>query len=229
MGKKRRSKFIQNQRYENHRNNKAMTGTYRKINKTQKEINTVTKDFEKSIQDEFNKAFEVNNLESPEFNVNSRICIFEAIKKKIIERKEKFLTMIDTENIVPQNQAVIDMYDLNIECIENIYTFGYLKVISVNDEDNLEELYNQCVTKLESYEKLDFNKLTPLDELKTNLQTILTEDEMNKLLIKLFKFININDNPEKYYLFIDNTIKNLLYITNADPLNKILVKNIKLL
>jgi hypothetical protein len=229
MGK-RTSRFVQEQRYTNHINNKANAGTRRRLNKFQREMDEINAEFNEDVQKEYNEVFEVNNLEAPEYNTTSRICIYEALKKKINERKEKFMKSIDLVHIVPENQAVLDKYNKYLENIDNIYSldniYSHTDKVDISSYKKLySQVYAQLFNALEKSER-NFEPLVPEADMITIVNDKLNNEEYTyDFLIRLFTFI-LDNETEDYHLFNSNTLKNISIFNTQDPIIDILVKNI---
>jgi hypothetical protein len=193
------SKFVQQQRYQQHQSNKSMSGQMRRIRKDVNSINEAKKEYEDFIQEEVNELFNVNHIENPEFNANSKLAVFKLIEHKLKENKSSFeerLAKAKPEDINQSEvEVVLRQYDQYINNIEAIYDLRFFK----------NACYSYEFTDL-SKEEL-YNKVN--DHIQEEINVIEDEEDKNNKLKAAPKFDSSYEEKEKILGFLINRFEGI--------------------
>lgn len=226
---KKRSRFVQQQKYNRHLQNKSSSNMNHTINKSNRQIEKYRKDYDDSVKEIVKDFIIQNDLDPDKIPNNSRIIIFELLRKNIQNKLDSFTDYIDKH----KDRDLREYYDAKAVCVDVLEQIDWIydwtrplkdEKYEAGDEENNETILNSAKTKLESTEK-------KIESLEALLSTLNETENVYKsdILYYFYRFCNfiIMNDVDKYYIYISNTIKNLLILDSEDPIVDFLVKDFK--
>ena len=229
MGSKKRSKFVQQQKYNKHLQNKSISNMNHNMNKTNRKIEAYKQDYEESVNAIIGDFIRENNLDPEKIPNNSRIIIFELLRKNVQNKLDMYTQYIAEHQ---EDENIKEFYDAQTVCTEALeqidWIYDWTRPLK-NDKyhlyDGYEELLDKASEKLENSGK-KFESLKSVLEVIENTNVDCIKHLLHYRFYQFCYFIEQND-VDRYYIYISNTIKNLLILDSTDPLVEFLVKDFK--
>jgi len=224
MGKK--NTFVRQQQKNIRLQNKAHSNMNHSINRTNRRVENHRNEYEKSIREFMNDFIKESGLDPEKIPTNSRILIYEILKKNI-QDKAKAYELYIKEHLEDDN--INEYYDAQKLCQDSLeqidWIYDWTNPISHSKYDlgegyetNLEE----AEEKLQNHEK-KFDSILDIPEIIRSLDNN-TYDNVRYDFHRFCKFICKNDLNE-YYIYISNTIKNLKLLNSDDPIKEFMLKS----
>jgi len=224
---KRRSKFVQQQKYNKHLQNKSISNMNHNMNKTNRKIEAYKQDYENSIREIMSDFLKENGLDPEKIPNNSRILVYELLKKNLKTKLEGYTKYIEEH---PEDENISQYYDAQTLCNDSLeqldWVYDWTRPISHPDYD-LGEGYGNDIefidTKLQDSGK-KFDSILDIPEIINSCNIDKdTKDDIKYDFYRFCKFIKKND-LDKYYIYISNTIKNLKILNSEDPIVEFMLK-----
>jgi hypothetical protein len=229
MGKKR-SRFVQQQKNNQRLQNKSQSNMNHRINQTNKKIETFKQDYENSVKEIMSNFIKENGLDPEKIPNNSRIIIFELLRKNIQNKLDMYNQYISEHQ---DDKNIQEYYDAQTVCTDTLEQIDWIYdwTRPLNNEkyilyDGYDDLLEKASKKLEDSGK-KFESLNSALEVIDKI--VECNRELNLLHYSFFQFcyfIEQND-VDKYYIYISNTIKNLMVLESNDPIVDFLLKDFK--
>lgn len=235
-------KFVQEQNYNIHLNDKRVNSSSRRIRQGQRNINAAQEEYEQTTREIYENFLNEFGLNASEVPSNSRILIYELLRKRVSDRRglyEKYISEHpDDEHIDEVKQAIKTCMETE-EDIKNIYTWqNRLEDIVLTDEDRDNDTVFNDVIEI-------YNKLNPVDNKKKEINdiyeifnflssdsitNIISPDFKEKLIEDFYKFtkyvrtINMEETT-KHFFYVEGVLESLDAIrVNDDPIKEIMFK-----
>lgn len=229
MGKKKRSRFVQQQKYNQHLQNKAASNMNHTVNRSNRRLEQYRQDYESSVSNVLEDFIRENGLDPEKIPSNSRIIIFELLRKNIQNKLEMYTQYISEHQ---EDENIKDYYDAQTVCTDALeqidWIYDWTRPLKDNSYDLCDgyakDLIDEANEKLSKSEK-KFESLTSVSEVIENSK-LDCKDDLGYYFQRLCMFIKKND-LDKYYIYISNTIKNLMILDSTDPLVEFLIKDFK--
>jgi len=230
MGKKR-SRFVQQQKYNQHLQNKQSSNMNHSINRTNKKIELYKQDYENSVKEIMDDFLKENDLNPNEIPNNSRILIYELLKKNIVNKYHQYDQYIKDHR---HDENINEYYEAQKICLDSLeqinWIYDWTKPLKdeyrfYSEGETMESRLKNAEEKLKKTEK-KFDSILDIPEIIEvyNDYICYLKDDFYKFC----KFIIEND-LDKYYIYISNTIKNLKTLVTEDPIKDFMVKSYTLL
>jgi len=221
MGKKR-SNFIQEQKINQRLISKAESNMNHNINKRTKRMEKIKADYNDTQDTMLNSILNDSGLDLTSIPKNSRILIYELLKKNLQNNLDNYTKYIEKNKNAENIQEFYDSKQLCIDNLEQIdWIYNWTKplgeYVGYADGETEESRLEKASKKVEGLDKV----LVVIDATTKSCKKYLYE-----YFYRFCKFIIEND-TEKYNTYISNTIKNLLILDSEDPIVEYLVKDFK--
>jgi len=223
MGKKK-SRFVQQQQNNRRLQNKAAYNMNHAINRSNRKMDAYKQDYENSVKEIMSNFIKENGLDPDKIPNNSRILIYELLRKNIENKfysyEEYVKTHRDDENINEYYDAQrlcrdsLEQIDWIYNWTEPLENFDY----GLSDGENYNDRVEEANEKLKNSEK-KFDEILDIPELICTFEN----DSLRHEFHKFCQFIVKND-LDKYYIYISNTIKNLKILNTEDPIKDFILK-----
>jgi len=215
MSKKRKSKFIQQQRYNESVNRKFANAGERRLrqfNRTVENYQTETKELAEDSLRQLKDAGLLEGVNIDEINMHSKLFKISFLRSNINKTKANLGNDIEK----------IKILDETLEDIESLVTFkifeGYKCENKIEDlQSVVESVLNLEIVKNEET-KINF------EHFDNDIETFITGEKRD--LFELIFFSFVKDNIDKHYFFVSQFVS---IIENTDPSDeyvKILANNI---
>jgi len=229
MGKKR-SRFVQQQKYNVHLQNKAHSNMNHSINRTNRRIEEYKQNYDNSIKEIMSDFLKENGLDPDSIPNNSRILVYELLKKNIKNKLEMYTKYIEEH---PEDERISEYYDAQTLCNDSLkqidWIYDWIKPCSchgLSDGETYESRLEKAEKKLQESEK-KFDSILDIPEIIDSLNKPYCED----LKFDFYQFcgfiIEKRNELDKYYIYISNTIKNLKILNSDDPIVDFMLKPYK--
>jgi len=223
MGKK--SRFVQQQQNNRRLQNKASSNMNHSMNKANRKIEVYKQDYENSVKQIMSDFIKENNLDPDKIPSNSRILIYELLRKNIQNKATSYELYIKDHL---EDSNINEYYDAQKLCQDSLeqidWIYDWTKPIKdcyrgggFYDESLLEKVEE----KLKESEK-KFDSILDIPSLIDSANLECCEDVKFNFYC-LCNFI-LNNDVDKYYIYISNTIKNLKILNTNDPIVDFMLK-----
>jgi len=225
MGKKRRSKFVQQQKYNQHLQNKSQSNMNHAINRTNRKIESYKQDYESSIKEIMADFIKENGLDPDKIPNNSRILVYELLRKNIQNKAKDYELYIKNHL---QDDNINEYYDAQKLCQDSLeqidWIYDWTKPIN---GCYLGNGFYECslLEKVEEKLKESGKKFDSVLDIPDIIDSINSEYS-NNIKCSFYCFCNfiLNNDVNKYYIYISNTIKNLKILNTEDPIRDFMLK-----
>ena len=230
MGKKR-SNFIQEQKINQRLISKAESNMNHNINKRTKRMEKIKADYNDTQDTMLNSILNDSGLDLTSIPKNSRILIYELLKKNIVNKYHQYDQYIKDHR---HDENINEYYEAQKICLDSLeqinWIYDWTKPLKdeyrfYSEGETMESRLKNAEEKLKKTEK-KFDSILDIPEIIEvyNDYICYLKDDFYKFC----KFIIEND-LDKYYIYISNTIKNLKTLVTEDPIKDFMVKSYTLL
>jgi len=223
MGKKR-SNFVKQQQNNRRLQNKASSNMNHSINRTNRRIEAHKQDYENSIREIMSDFIKENGLDPDKIPNNSRILIYELLRKNI-QNKARSYELYIKDHLEDEN--IGEYYDAQKLCQDSLeqidWIYDWTKPINHSEYD-LGEGYEINLDKAEEKLQQSEKKYDSILDIPEIINSLDRSDDIKYDFYRFCKFICKND-LDKYYIYISNTIKNLKILNTNDPIKEFMLKS----
>jgi len=223
MGKK--SRFVQQQQNNRRLQNKAASNMNHSINKSNRRMEAYKEDYERSIREIMSGFIKDSGLDPDKIPSNSRILIYELLKKNIKDKATSYELYIKDHL---EDENINEYYDAQRLCQDSLeqidWIYNWTEPIDHSKYDLGEgyEVYlEEAEEKLQNHEK-KFDSVLDIPVIIRSSNNEHSDDVVYDFY-RFCKFICKND-LDKYYIYISNTIKNLKILNTEDPIKEFMLK-----